>query len=563
MTERPLDEGRLAELVVALNHDDGWNRAYAATRLGQSHDPRALELVLGALDREPARWEAELSGALRRAHAEIARRTALWFDLQPFAESLGACGPGRETRLLAAHAEGNVAVRVATSLAMGSSGATRAADALVAALGDPDLLVRTAAATALGRLRLPQAIEPLMALTDARTEAVDVRAAAAAALCTCCQAHPDERALELLIRLLDEPIFPLTYHIMDALPALGEPSVPALIGTLRDETRGRGTRARAATVLGTIGDPRAIGPLLAVLADWRNPVCQVAGAALATLHAATAVPQLIDLLRLWDDPDRDRHFTAVEAARALGEMGDARALEPLLGVLEDPARFGRKRIAEALGKLGDTRALEPLVTLLRDSDVRLRSYTASALGRLEDRRAVEPLIAALADEWEEVRRHAAEALGALDDPRAVEPLIRALRYDSTYVRWSAIYSLQQIGDARAVGPLCDALRDPDETARRFVVSALGAMPDPRAVEPLIAALGDGSARMRLAVIEALGEIGDVRAASALRPVAHGENEALVPLRDAARAALEAVDSQQQPEREEMERCDPAAGSTNC
>ena len=54
---------------------------------------------------------------------------------------------------------------------------------------------------------------------------------------------------------------------------------------------------------------------------------------------------------------------------------------------------------------------------------RKRRAAAEALGQLGDKRAVEPLIAALQDDVENVRQAAAEALGQLGDERAVEPLI--------------------------------------------------------------------------------------------------------------------------------------------
>ena len=74
-------------------------------------------------------------------------------------------------------------------------------------------------------------------------------------------------------------------------------------------------------------------------------------------------------------------------------------------------------------------------------DEYVRWYTARALGEIKDPRAVEPLIAALKDTDKDVRQAAAEALGKIGDPRAVEPLIAALKDAEWHVRKAAAKAL--------------------------------------------------------------------------------------------------------------------------
>jgi HEAT repeat protein len=66
---------------------------------------------------------------------------------------------------------------------------------------------------------------------------------------------------------------------------------------------------------------------------------------------------------------------------------------------------------KALGEIKDPRAVEPLIAALKDKGV--CAAAAYALGEIKDPRAVEPLIAALKDESFSVRRAAAEALVSL------------------------------------------------------------------------------------------------------------------------------------------------------
>jgi HEAT repeat protein len=80
--------------------------------------------------------------------------------------------------------------------------------------------------------------------------------------------------------------------------------------------------------------------------------------------------------------------------------------------------------AKALGDIGDTRAVEPLIKELGD----INSAAAEALGKIRDERALEPLIEALV--WNEYggridRKYVAEALGQLGDTRAIQPIIEA------------------------------------------------------------------------------------------------------------------------------------------
>ena len=58
-------------------------------------------------------------------------------------------------------------------------------------------------------------------------------------------------------------------------------------------------------------------------------------------------------------PDDD---TREEAARALGELKDPRAVTPLISALEDPNHYVRREAAKSLGRLGDERAIPALIT---------------------------------------------------------------------------------------------------------------------------------------------------------------------------------------------------------
>ncbi len=65
-------------------------------------------------------------------------------------------------------------------------------------------------------------------------------------------------------------------------------------------------------------------------------------------------------------------------------------MEPLIAALKDGYPGVCRDAAEALGQLGDIRAVEPLSAALKDSDKYVCQKAADALGQLGDARAVEP-----------------------------------------------------------------------------------------------------------------------------------------------------------------------------
>jgi len=197
------------------------------------------------------------------------------------------------------------------------------------------------------------------------------------------------------------------------------------------------------------------------------------------------------------------------AARDLGEIGNARAAEPLVQVLKNRSEYEgvQETAVHALVKIG-AGAVKPLIDALKDKDEdwEVRRKAAEVLVEIGDERAVEPLIENLKDEEWHVRTYSARALGDIGYERAVEPLIETLKDEECGVRANAAEALGKIGDARAVEPLIEVLKDEVWHTREMAADALGEIGDERAVEPLIEALKDEESRVRGAAKEALNKI---------------------------------------------------------
>lgn len=203
-----------------------------------------------------------------------------------------------------------------------------------------------------------------------------------------------------------------------------------------------------------------------------------------------------------------------EAAQALGDARDSRAVLPLVAILKDPDRAVRDAAVAALTAIGEPSVLS-LGACLQDPDLTLQESAASILAKIGDRRVLGALVGVLdSPDWI-VRMHAAQALGRVGDEQAVAPLVPLLHDKVKAVREEAARALVHIG-AAAVPSLRASLKHPEWLVRLHAVEALGRMRSADAVDDLLAVLTrDHDVAVRADAARALGEIGDPRAFDAL------------------------------------------------
>ncbi len=259
--------------------------------------------------------------------------------------------------------------------------------------------------------------------------------------------------------------------------------------------------------------------LSGAVAQIANQVLQVSGSAVVapllrqSPQQSSQDPRVIaGLIRALNDEDAE---VRMEAASALGKIGDSTAVAPLIRVLSDANPKVRVSAASSLGRLRAIRALDALVKATSDPAANVRKAAIRALARFRDQRAVPALIRALSSNSPDVRELAADALGDLKDPRAVEPLIGALSDPTADVREQALGSLYNLRDTRAIPPIIEALHDQSAEVRRMAASALGRLGDRRAVPGLIQATTDTNAKVRRYAVGALGRLHDDRAVEPL------------------------------------------------
>jgi HEAT repeat protein len=268
-----------------------------------------------------------------------------WLVCYAAAEALGKLADARATEPLIAALNGkDKYIRKNTAIALGKIGDARAAEPLIAALDDENEEVREAAANALEKIGDARATEPLIAALNG-----GYRVSRAAA-----------RALGKMGWEPDAGESGARYWIIKnnwkKCIDIGEPAIVPLIEILNDDDMG----SSAGYALGKIGLP-AVEPLIAILNDKKYA---------------------------------NHKYTHQRTAGALGEIGDLRAVEPLIALLRNGDREGRRSAAGALGKIGAAQTVDPLIEALRDEVVREAAVTA--LGMI-GASAVKPLISALRD----------------------------------------------------------------------------------------------------------------------------------------------------------------------
>ena len=342
----------------------------------------------------------------------------------------------------------------------------------IAALKDEDWAIREEAAMMLGTLRDPRAVAPLVSVLRDGDRAV--RDAAIGALLAI-----GEPAVTTLGACLSDPVLTVQELASSVLATIADARVlnPLIVSLASPDWI---VRMHAAKALGRIQDPEAIGPLLPLLQDKVKAVREEASTALATIGEA-ALSSLLDALT------HVEWLVRLHAVEALGKTRSPEAVAPLLSVLfNDQDRAVREDAVRALGQIGDPRAVEFLVTAMKEPG--LRPLAVEALGEIGDRRAVLVLINVLegvdrpevsrptdgcGDQWDEeliTLGAAARALGVIRDEAAIPSLMKALRY--TITRVDAADALARFGGA-VIAPLLALLaHESDDNIRYHVKDTL-------------------------------------------------------------------------------------------
>ncbi len=172
-----------------------------------------------------------------------------------------------------------------------------------------------------------------------------------------------KNAIGQLTDALQHDSWYVRYKIAEILGEMQDKrAFPFLIRTLKDETNSY-VREALVESLGKIGEQKAIPFLIPLLSDKDPQIRSEASLALGKMKIVTAVPYLPQNL------NSNNGRVRWAAVRALGAIKDAKAaVLPLISLIDEKKEKEsniRDWTAWALGEIGDTRAIKPLVEALK------------------------------------------------------------------------------------------------------------------------------------------------------------------------------------------------------
>jgi HEAT repeat protein len=204
----------------------------------------------------------------------------------------------------------------------------------------------------------------------------------------------------------------------------------------------------------------------------------------------------------------DRPEVRAEACSSLGDLGEAAAAVGLVKRLDDGSPPVRQNAAIALGSLRAEVGFEPLAQALREGPADLRFQAATSLAEIDGKRAFDPLLAALSDKDPQVASSAALALGVIPGrladealaTRAKTALVEHLDHGDASTRFDVAYALADLGDPAGRVVLSRSLGDAERAWD--AVTALANLGSPADLDELAAALTDRSVPTEATVLAA-------------------------------------------------------------
>jgi cyclophilin family peptidyl-prolyl cis-trans isomerase/HEAT repeat protein len=447
----------------------------------------------------------DLIALLQDDEARVRRRAALAIGRVRLEEGIAPL-----TALLASEADSEV--RQMAAFALGLIGRPAAADALIAALADPDSLVQGRAAEGLGLIAHKPAAAAIGAMMAAH-----VRGGVLAGIGADDLEYPKSPAVEAvrlgmyaLVRLsayeplasvlLDGAGQPVSrwWPVAYSFQRIADAKAGSVLLTLLHGD-GAITRGFAARGLGAIKEPRAVAPLIAAVAkpDEATSVRIQSARALGVLRPSQAIDPLTKLL---SSAATDANLR-LEAVTALGQMGDARLADLFVDLLTERWPPMRAAALAGLARADADTFLTAISGLDPDPHWSVRAALATALATLGAERAEPRLTLMLADTDQRVVPAVLNALVATLAPTAERTLLARLNADDVVVRQTAASGLARLKARGATAALVQAYeradKDPTYLGRAAILAALVEL-DPKTAQPLLErALGDRDWALRV------------------------------------------------------------------
>ena len=294
-------------------------------------------------------------------------------------------------------------------------------------------------------------------------------------------------------------------------------------------------QADAARLLGDLGAPDAVGPLVQYVTHSRHYAKTAGFDALARIGDAGCCPQLRPLVEQPNVPDDDFWYgrTSVQlfAALTLLALGDNAGEQRLLDDSSNLHNWAFYTwLAPSVLRLPDhspavARVKARLTTeTLRPpgkSDPAQLAYITDALGLLGGVSARRALVELCDNPSRYVRGRASINLLSLSSQREDVQRVQRIAADdeALFARVKAAHALAAHGDRAAVRTIASAVEAaPSAFDRAAALDSLGVVGEPEHVSVAAAALRSSEAYVRQCAVEALDRLGTAAAVQAVRPL---------------------------------------------
>ncbi len=321
-------------------------------------------------------------------------------------------------------------------------------------------------------------------------------------------------------------------------------------------------RKRAADVLSEYPQEDVMNALIdAALNDEDEEVKKVAGSSITKMDSEEGIKKLIKLSKsfaksrlpwpavnlLIEALEVDDPVLKMNSARALGRLGEDKAVKPLVKLLDDDDPMVRKSAILALGMIGNPKAAKYIEKHLDDDDEEVRRAALDALHDLSKGKGRKPFLRALNDDNDSIRAMAVRSLGEYGKVNHVDKISKYLEDDSEEVRESATWALMELLSKTSESQshkIREKLSEKINVAEKEVVSKalenilenakkdnmkrnaiwmLGNIEDEESVDLLIEYLGSDDRQMNMLSAASLGKIGET-AVEELIKAAKSENK---------------------------------------
>ncbi|MFC1744448.1 Npt1/Npt2 family nucleotide transporter [Candidatus Riflebacteria bacterium] len=226
-------------------------------------------------------------------------------------------------------------------------------------------------------------------------------------------------------------------------------------------------RYNAVKAIGKIPSTRTIPDLLDMFGDRDERVRKETINTLA-LFGEQVNPLLMEIIE--SESSLSKKTLAIQA---LGQFGKKESINTLLKMVGSEVNEIAQAAVNALKGIKDPVIIEPLIEHLQSEDGRVKATIITVLGSFKEKRLKNIFLQYLNDESDRIRSNALDALEGLQDPKISETVLPLLEDSSPRVRATAARVLDRLGYPQGRGQLKIMLAHPDKWIKTSAIYALG------------------------------------------------------------------------------------------